>query len=74
MDWSHLWLLENGNPNKIKVNRERYLKFMVTDLNDPNEPFTASANSPKIQGWTHFLAISWLKLLPLLTPNNIMKL
>ena len=44
MDWSHLWLPENGRPNRIKVNHERYLKFTVTDLNDPNEPFTASAN------------------------------
>jgi hypothetical protein len=48
-DWSHLRLPENGKPNKIKVNRECYLKFTVTDLNDPNEPFTASANSPEIQ-------------------------
>jgi hypothetical protein len=31
-DWSHLWLPENGKPNKIRVNRERYLKFTVTDL------------------------------------------
>jgi len=53
-DWSHLWLPENGKPNRIKVNCERYLKFMVTDLNDPNEPFTASANSPKIQGMDTF--------------------
>ena len=48
-DWSHLWLPKNGKPNRIKVNREHYLKFMVTDLNDPNEPFTPSANSPEIQ-------------------------
>jgi hypothetical protein len=53
-DWSHLWLPENGKPNKIKVNRERYLKFMVTDLNDPNEPFTPSADSPEIQGMDTF--------------------
>jgi hypothetical protein len=47
-DWSHLWLHENGKPNRIKVNREHYLKFTVTDLNDPNEPFTPPADSPKI--------------------------
>jgi hypothetical protein len=40
MDWSHLWLPENGKPNKIRVNRERYLKFTTTYLNDPNEPYT----------------------------------
>ena len=26
-----------GQPNKIKVDRENYMKHMVTDLNDPNE-------------------------------------
>jgi ribonuclease HI len=41
-------------PNKIKVNRERYLKFTVTDLNDPNEPFTPSADSPEVQGMDTF--------------------
>jgi hypothetical protein len=48
IDWSHLWLPENGNPNRIKVNCERYLKFTVTNLNDPNEPFTPSVDSPEI--------------------------
>jgi hypothetical protein len=50
MDWSHLWLPENGKPNKIRVNRERYLKFTVTDLNDPNEPYTPPDDSPEVQG------------------------
>jgi hypothetical protein len=53
-DWSHLWLPENDKPNKIKVNRERYLKFTVTDLNDPNEPFTPSVDSPEVQGMDSF--------------------
>jgi ribonuclease HI len=53
-DWSHLWLPENGKPKKIKVNREHYLKFTVTDLNDPNEPFTPSVDSPEIQGMDTF--------------------
>ena len=43
-DWSYLWLPENGQPNKIRINREHYLKYTVTDLNDPNEPFTTAAN------------------------------
>jgi hypothetical protein len=47
-DWSHLWLPENGKPNKIRVNRERYLKFTVTDLNDPNEPYTPPTDSPEV--------------------------
>jgi ribonuclease HI len=53
-DWSHLWLPENGKPNNIKVNREHYLKFMVTDLNDPNEPYTPPVDSPEVQGMDTF--------------------
>jgi hypothetical protein len=37
-DWSHLWLPFKGQPNKIKVDHERYMKHTVTDLNDTNEP------------------------------------
>ena len=37
-DWSHLWLPFKGQPNKIKVDHERYMKHTVTDLNDANEP------------------------------------
>ena len=37
-DWSHLWLPFKGQPNKIKVDHESYMKHTVTDLNDPNEP------------------------------------
>jgi ribonuclease HI len=55
-DWSHLWLPENGKPNKIRVNRECYLKFTVTELNDPNEPYTPPADSPEVQGMdTYFI-------------------
>ena len=36
-DWSHLWLPFKGQPNKIRVDCERYMKHTVTDLNDPNE-------------------------------------
>jgi ribonuclease HI len=53
-DWSHLWLPENDKPNKIKVNCDRYLKLTVTDLNDPNEPFTPFADSLEIQGMDTF--------------------
>jgi hypothetical protein len=35
-DWSHLRLPFKGQPNKIKVDRERYIKHIVTDLNDTN--------------------------------------
>ena len=36
-DWSHLLLQFKGQPNKIKVECEPYMKHTVTDLNDPNE-------------------------------------
>ena len=55
-DWSHLWLQENGKTNRIKINHERYLKLTVTNLNDPNEPFTASANSPEMQRMNTFFS------------------
>jgi hypothetical protein len=48
-EWSHLWLPENGQPNKIRINRERYLNFTVIDLNDPNEPFITATNSIEMQ-------------------------
>jgi hypothetical protein len=50
MNWSHLWLPENGKPNKSRVNHDHYLKFTVTDLNDPNEPYTPLADSPEVRG------------------------
>jgi hypothetical protein len=53
-DWSHLWLLENGKTNRIKINHENYLNLTMTNLNDANEPFTASANSPEMQGMNTF--------------------
>jgi hypothetical protein len=53
-DWSHLWFPLNGQPNKLRVNRERYLKYTVTDLNDPNEPFVPSVNALEDQGMNTF--------------------
>jgi hypothetical protein len=37
IDWSHLWLPYKGQPNKIKVELENYMKYTVFDLNNPNE-------------------------------------
>jgi ribonuclease HI len=69
-DWSHLWLPENGKPNKIKVNRERYLKFTVTDLNDPNEPYTPSADSPEVQGMDTFFGNFMAEASPITNPEQ----
>ena len=41
-DWSHLWLPYKGQPNRIKVERERYMKHILTDLNDMNESIMIS--------------------------------
>jgi hypothetical protein len=46
----HLWLPVNGHPNKLRINRERYLKYTVTDLNDSNEPFVPNVNALECQG------------------------
>jgi hypothetical protein len=38
IDWAHLWFPLKGHMNMIKINRERYLKHMVTDLKTLNKP------------------------------------
>ena len=38
MHWSHLWLPYNGKPNQIRVERERYMKHTITELEARNEP------------------------------------
>ena len=57
IDWSHLWLPENGQPNKIRINREHYLKYTMTYLNDPNESFITTINSIEHREWILFLVI-----------------
>jgi hypothetical protein len=37
-DWAHLWLPLKGHMNMIRIDRERYLKHIVTDLETLNEP------------------------------------
>jgi hypothetical protein len=37
-DWAHLWFPLKGHPNMIEIDRERYLKHTVTDLETLNEP------------------------------------
>ena len=36
-DWCHMWLPLNGQPNKLKVNREPFMKQIVIDLDGSNE-------------------------------------
>jgi ribonuclease HI len=69
-DWSHLCLPENDNPNKIRVNRECYLEFTVTDLNDPNEPYTPPADSPEVQGMDTFFGNFMAEVSPINNPEQ----
>jgi ribonuclease HI len=63
-DWSHLWLPENGHPNKIRINRECYLKHTIIDLNDLNEPFTTSTKSFEMKGMNTFFCNFMTELSP----------
>ena len=36
-DWSHLWLPLNGNPNKLKVDKEPFMKQTIANLYSSNE-------------------------------------
>jgi ribonuclease HI len=69
-DWSHLWLPENGKTNKIRVNRERYLKFTVTDLNDFNEPYTPPTDSPEVQGMDTYFGNFMAEVSPINDPQQ----
>ena len=38
-DWSsHLLLPQRGKGDMLRVDRQRYMKYVVTELNSPNEP------------------------------------
>ena len=38
VDWAHLWLPLKGYKNMIRIDRERYLKHTITNMEAPNEP------------------------------------
>jgi hypothetical protein len=65
-----LWLPENGQPNKIRINREHYLKHTVTDLNDTNEPFVTSTNSFEMQGMNTFFGNFMTKISSFTDPGQ----
>ena len=37
-DWSHMWLPYNGKTNQIFVDREKHMKYSLTDFDEENEP------------------------------------
>jgi hypothetical protein len=38
IDWDHLWFPSKGHTKMIRIDRERYLKYTVIDLESLNEP------------------------------------
>jgi hypothetical protein len=52
------------------VNCERYLKFTVIYLNDPNEPYTPPADSPKVQGMDTFFRNFMAEVSPINNPEQ----
>jgi len=38
IDWSHLLLPQKGKGDMLRVNRERYMKYVVMEVNGHNEP------------------------------------
>jgi len=38
IDWSHLSFPKKGKGDMIRVDRERYMTYVVMELNNPNEP------------------------------------
>jgi hypothetical protein len=72
-DWAHLWLPLKGYKNMIRIDRERYLKHTVTDLETPNEP--ASTDFPILGNYScdsHFGNFSPLLSNVPLTQNSEM--
>jgi hypothetical protein len=71
--WAHLWLPLKGYKNMIKIDRERYMKHMVNDLETPNEPL--STDFPVLGNYSsesHFGKISPLLFDVPLTQNSKM--
>jgi hypothetical protein len=50
-DWAHLWLPLKGYKNMIRIDRERYLKHTVTDLETLNEP--SSTDFPVLGNYSY---------------------
>ena len=48
--WAHLWLTLKGHTNMIRIDRERYLKHIVTDLETLNE--TSSTDFPVLGNYS----------------------
>jgi hypothetical protein len=51
MDWAHLWFPLKGHANMIRIDRERYLKHTVTDLESFNEPW--STDFPVLRNYSY---------------------
>jgi hypothetical protein len=70
-DWAHLWLPLKGHTKMIRIDREKYLKHIATDLETKNEPL--STEFPVLGNYScdFFLVISPLTFLTYLLHKNM---
>ena len=69
-DWSHFSLPFKGQPNKIKVERECYMKHIVTDLDDPNESVMFSNSIIGNLCFNTFFGVLEVELSPYMNSNE----
>jgi hypothetical protein len=50
-DWAHLWFPLKGHTNMIRIDRERYIKDTITNLEAFNEPL--SAYFPMLENYSY---------------------
>ena len=50
-EWDHLWFPLKGHANMIRIDMERYLKHIFTDLESLNEP--SSTNFPVLGKYSY---------------------
>ena len=43
-DWSHMWLPYNGKPNQIIIEHEKFMKDIVIELEEADEPVAFTNN------------------------------
>jgi len=52
-DWSHVLLPQKGKGDMLRVDRERYMKYVVMELNGANEPIMFTNSIP----WNYTLDV-----------------
>lgn len=68
-DRSHMWLLHDGKPNQIRVDHEKFMKYIVIDLEGRNEPVAFINNI--IGNYSAELFLGSFNAQRYLFPNNV---